>query len=703
MTSGGAIPVDVLFAAGLLTGNDSLAPQLNVDKLFNRLDELIQICADSGPGGPTEPPYWVAPDLELTARIAPRLHTAWRQTVRHAHDHDVSVLYVRVSTAEDAVRLAQWDHITGLQVMASMPDVAAAFDTPAVDLRDIIQAPNAYIDGYAGGYGGQVAHVAPPDQPELGVREQPATVGVDTDVETPRQLIAEMFRDGAVCTVLSPGQDHTLAVRIAVPRPGQRGIDFDEDDIDFNPDGAADLVIDVTGDDGTFHATRPMVLPQDRTRPSTTAAFPVRAGDDGTILQLNITVLYRNRPIRAGRVVAVVRSSALPDDEIQFWPIGLSSPSEPTAVTAADVALEDNGVTLSVRGTDHAAGIPLAGAENWSKSFEQVASQVLGTDSAPGSLTDPEAVRLLTLLARRGSQFAKKLAELGLRDARTISVMMRYDGSVLPLELAYDGPTPTEKAVLCDCVGGPADQPCTRRRSRRRVCPWAFWGMNRIIARTVRFGPMSATESRPKLAELTLRPVVYAAADRADIGSPADQLPSARLQSALAQRVGPASCTRVATWPKWRTAVKQTSPQLLVVLGHTDQAQSEFRIEIGGHSTLSQPDISERELGVATNPAPIVLLLACDSAISGDVFGALPATFIFMGAAAVVATLTKFKGEHASRAGIAVVSALFTSAAGGGLTLGSALTQARRDLVASGLLVGLLLVAVGEIDLELVG
>ncbi|WP_166904995.1 hypothetical protein [Mycobacterium sp. DL440] len=671
MTSGEAIPVDVLFAAGLLTGNDSLGPQLNVDELLKRLDKLIEMCADSGPGGSTDPPYWVAPDLELTAQVAPRLHTAWRKTVGRAQDHDVSVLYVRVVTAEDAIRLAQWDHITGLQVMASMPDVAAAFD-----------AARSGIDG-------PVAHVAPP---------------VNTDTDTPRQLIAEFFRDNAVCTVLTPGQDHTLAVRIAVPRRGQRGIDFDEEDVEFDLDGAADLVIDVTSDDGTFHATRPMVLPQDHTRPSTTAAFPVRAGDDGTILQLNITVLYRNRPIRAGRIVAVVRSSALPDDEIQFWPIGLSSPSEPTAVTGADVALEDNGVTLSVLGTNHADGIPLADAENWSKVFEQVASQVLGNDSAPGAITDPEAVRLLILLARRGSQFADKLAELGLQDARTISVMVRPDSTVLPFELAYDGPAPTETAALCDCAGQrPAAQGCTRTRSNKRVCPWAFWGMNRVIARTVRLGRVPATESRPKLAELALRPVVYAAANRADIGSPADQLPSELLESALTQRVGPASCTRVSTWPKWRTAVKQTNPQLLVVLGHTDQSQSEFRIEIGGHSTLSQPDISPRELGLPTNPAPVVLLFACDSAISGDVFGALPATFIRKGAAAVVATLTKFKGQHASQAAIAVVSALFANAAIDGITLGSALTQARRDLVAGGLLVGLLLVAVGEIDLELVG
>jgi hypothetical protein len=217
----------------------------------------------------------------------------------------------------------------------------------------------------------------------------------------------------------------------------------------------------------------------------------------------------------------------------------------------------------------------------------------------------------------------------------------------------------------------------------------------------VRFGRLAIAEPRPQLRALSLRPVVYAAADRADNGSPPAALPSHLLQNALTEHAGADHVTRVTNWRDWRTAVKQTNPQLLVVLGHTDQAQSEVRVEIGKESLLSQPDISNRELGTPHNPAPVLLLFACDSAVSGDVFGALPGTFIYKGAAAVVASLTKFKGQHAADACVAVSSALYGSAGEEGLTLGTALTRARRDLVARGLLVGLLLVAVGEIDVNL--
>jgi hypothetical protein len=93
------------------------------------------------------------------------------------------------------------------------------------------------------------------------------------------------------------------------------------------------------------------------------------------------------------------------------------------------------------------------------------------------------------------------------------------------------------------------------------------------------------------------------------------------------------------------------------------------------------------------------VLLACASAAAGDTFGGLPAAFTGRGAAAVVATLSKLKGPHGARAAAAVVKALRGSTTDDGVTLGHALRAARRQLVADGVLVGLLLVAHGEIDL----
>ena len=71
------------------------------------------------------------------------------------------------------------------------------------------------------------------------------------------------------------------------------------------------------------------------------------------------------------------------------------------------------------------------------------------------------------------------------------------------------------------------------------------------------------------------------------------------------------------------------------------------------------------------------------------------------GAVAVVATLSKLTGPDGAKAAASVVGAL-RAPAGAGASLGAALTHARRSLLADGLLIGLVLVAHGDVDLELV-
>ncbi|MDP9463186.1 MAG: CHAT domain-containing protein, partial [Actinomycetota bacterium] len=229
------------------------------------------------------------------------------------------------------------------------------------------------------------------------------------------------------------------------------------------------------------------------------------------------------------------------------------------------------------------------------------------------------------------------------------------------------------------------------------VCPYAFWGMGRTVARTFRVE--HGTAARSPLVPLSLTPVLYAAAARADAESPDDARPSDLLQQALSELVGPAALTRVTSWRAWRSAVKSGHPQLLVVLGHTETAGGEMTIEIGEESRLARPDVSTAVLRGKVGPPPLVVLLACASAAAGDTFGGLPAAFTGRGAAAVVATLSKLKGPHGASAAAAVIRALRESTTDGGVTLGRALTTARRRLIADGVLVGLLLVAHGEIDL----
>jgi CHAT domain-containing protein len=99
-------------------------------------------------------------------------------------------------------------------------------------------------------------------------------------------------------------------------------------------------------------------------------------------------------------------------------------------------------------------------------------------------------------------------------------------------------------------------------------------------------------------------------------------------------------------------------------------------------------------------PAPVVLLLGCASTAPGDGFDGLPGSFIDMGATAVVSTLTSVQGAQAAAAAGAIVSAMHSNRLSSP-TLATALMEARRQLVARGLVVGLLLVAHGELDIPI--
>ena len=248
------------------------------------------------------------------------------------------MLFVGVSTIEDAQQLALCSDIAPLQVvLASQPA------QPETDI-DLGNGPRVHdwreSDIVLGG-GGSInidtdtpmalptesspppLQPPPPPPPPLTAND----VAVDpVDDEKARQLLAQMSRNGVVCErVLAPRKVHDLSVWIAIPEPGEGGIVWPEGAFeDFGADGVADLVVDVTSADGTFHASAPLKLSEDRRRPSTVAAFKVKAGAEGSAMQLNITVLYDNRPIFACELIADVRATALPKDRVQLWQVPLS-------------------------------------------------------------------------------------------------------------------------------------------------------------------------------------------------------------------------------------------------------------------------------------------------------------------------------------------------------------------------------------------
>jgi hypothetical protein len=560
-----------------------------------------------------------------------------------------------------------------------------------------------------------MAAAAPPAGPAPAGPAEPAEPGVA------RRLLAEITSEGELCRrALSPHTDHQLEVQIAIPEAPTEGVAFDESAVPTGS-GVARLDVVVTCVHLDLHASRPLDLPTaDRTLPSTVAVFPFRTGDDGSSLDFEVVVLYQKRPIAKARVLATVRAQPARRDRITCFEVPLTSLPEPDpAATPADVSWDVTGGAL--RNLETGAELPIDGGAVRSllDDIEQRASRVLAADDTITWQAGERAPALLVELARLGSQLHRKLAEIDEPDAETVSLMVRYDTPIIPVELAYAGPAPARTARLCEHAAQPPDGSDRRcpKASTRLVCPYAFWGMHRTIIRTIE-RPVGGSaraagraarrgEAAPlaRIGPLRLHPVLYAAADLADddlpAGTPADAYPSSLLQSALRDALG-VDVTRVTNWRAWRKQVRTGHPELLVVLAHTETIDGESTLLIGSRSVLAQPDVTAALVAGEGSSRPLVVLLACASGVAGDdFFGALPASFTASGAAAVVATLSKLKGPDGARAAAAVVSALHDGGTPEGATLGAALTAARRALVTAGLLVGLILVAHGEIDVKL--
>ncbi len=566
----------------------------------------------------------------------------------------------------------------------------------------VFSGPSAGGGGLLGPEEPMGAEAEPPDleAAPMGAEAEPPDVAAEpaspADGVDRRRLVVE-FRDGlrTLRTVLPPQRPLTLEVAIAVPGRGQAA-----GAIAVPDPGAAEEVVtlDVVASGALW--PQPQVAQvawpvHDLEQPSTSAVFSLTTPAAGTAVTISLTVLYRGRPLQQADVLAAVRDVAVPGERVRVVVRATSTPPTPTLIaTPAQVTLDGTGSDL--RNTFTGAAVPLERLDGVLDAFEQRISRTLGVDDAPEALSDPAAVALLVDLARQGAGLRDLLAGLGLDGTGAISLLVQPSSRVLPLELVYAGTVPRRSgARLCDHVHTPppAGQGC-ERTSAKVVCPYAFWALNRTVVRTV-----VLPDGRPRElpASLDLEPVLLAASDRADFGAAAGRRPSDLLAAACTALFG--AVERVTSWTAWRRTVAARRPELLVLLAHTEVSGGEATLQIGRTSFLARPDLTSAVVG----SSPLVLLVACASAVAGDEFGTLPGTFTARGAAAVVGLLTKLSGSQGGRAAEAVLTALRGAGHAGPIGLGEALATARRDLVARGLLVGMMLVAHGEIDVRIGG
>ena len=199
----------------------------------------------------------------------------------------------------------------------------------------------------------------------------------------------------------------------------------------------------------------------------------------------------RSRPIQAARVLATVRATPARRDLVQVLAVSAhGARADPEArrhqrrhqPRRARRRLTNRRPTWTSRSESGAVADLL-------DDIEQRASRVLAGDETPVvDAPASERPRSSSTSPALGSQLHRKLADIDDPTARTLSLFVRYDTPILPLELAYAGPAPSaygEAVPPRHPTPRRMDAALPRRRRRPVVCPYAFWGMHRTITRTI--------------------------------------------------------------------------------------------------------------------------------------------------------------------------------------------------------------------------
>jgi hypothetical protein len=656
--------------------------------------------------------------IELDRRIEPSIAVAvaappaqWWRTFFHTLSHDVPIdAAVETIVREKGVNALIAGPRYGMDITAAahwfaavapaFPELAPSLDAYAKwDWRreggGTTEETDKVRDERKRG-GDPVAFVRPPAMaaPEKEKIEKPSK---------PRRLVARVL-DGTtvVKSILPPQRALKLAIRVAIPERADVAADEPAPALPPGPGPTVELEVVVRGDVWKQQpASQKISISREKlSQPSNWVVFPFTTPDDGDLVSIEIRLLYQGKPLQAATYVSPVRAFALPGERPTLRTFILSGPDEPSEEQKpVDVTLDGCGAELvRVRGSD--AKVLITDVQEKLDDIEDRISRVLGVPGAPDSFNDQRALELLITLANIGVELGTSLAPLDLGDARSINVLVNPTTRVLPLELVYDGPAPDPKsAKLCPHVAEPppAGQACTKA-SPRRVCPYAFWGLHRSIARTIQSESTRGRKRRPPSPTLSASSVLYAATVIADDGA-IMPLPSARVFEAAKQAFNPT--TRVTNWTAWRRAVKSGKPNLLVVLGHTMVEGGETNLYIGKNSAIARARITDALLRTEGSPPPLVLLIACASAALGDPFGSLPGTMTAKGAGAVVGTLSKIIGPHGAAATTHLLQTIH-DLAGTDASVGDAVAAARRSLVAERRPIGLILVSHGEVDTRLV-
>lgn len=540
------------------------------------------------------------------------------------------------------------------------------------------------------------------------------------DASVPEEPLQIAFRAGAVheiAVAIGPNQEGAIAAVGGSPFDEELGpvADMEELTVTFL---APSLAAPQTGS---------LFLPRSGT--SRRVTFSVKVPAELERFDAEIRVHHKNRVVQIARLHGLVLADpaqAPPGSRIELE----VAPIVPETADLGDREAVDAGIVSTSAGTTGIADKDLVGFDDdrlgrvvREGSLLDVLTGLATSDAARKRKLE-DAVDDLRALVFQGCELypviGRPLVELlGERPLDRLQVLVDERSDFFPLELVYDLPAPANDATLCPGWKTALKKgACTRQHVAkegelhpRTFCPSGFWGLSKVIERRVvgqgswrRAGAPEGLEIAVRLDPTTDRDtldgphaILFAASDNVDAAK------AGGIESVLKalERITKQTI-HAKTWDEWVAGVTQR-PNLLVLLSHTTEEQAAAALEIGEAEACLGVQLLPTFVRSTDDDAPIVLLLGCDTAVTGEL-QSFVSRFQDLGAALVVGTTASVLGQRAAPVASAVAKEIAAAAKRRKpITAGDLMTSLRRKLLAKGELTALCLTAFGDAGWQLGG
>jgi hypothetical protein len=460
-----------------------------------------------------------------------------------------------------------------------------------------------------------------------------------------------------------------------------------------------------------------------RSGTSSTFGFHFVPGQAGTF-NGRISVLHRGRVIHtAGLRASVHAPGAVPVDAIK--PELVSRLRVKQNLSDLDRRRFDLAYVLNHAGVDQPVAHAMGENRAWLSNLRVVEKTVADINALLSSVARTAKDYAGGLDSDKGKTLLRNLAELGnylhlylvepqragaagaaqrkLFDGEFIQIVSTHsDAVVIPFEFIYEYDAPNEDAELCphwrDAITA-GRCPATCQHDEESWCPMGFWGLSKVIERHALQAELSnegevGVQSEPVAGRDTLKisgAAVFGCSTRvtdAQLGPLRQRLLAAQLNA-----------TQASDWKDWKSRVGQGSPSLLIALAHSDGSGRSATIEIGG-KPIKTIGITAAHIraNAESDERPLVALLGCDMAGTGDDYANPVAVFSTRGAAAVVGTVATVLAEHSADVAARLIQGLTFADRTQTRRLGETMRDLKRNALLDGELMPLCLIGFGDAD-----